>query len=256
MTRTTGTRVNLRRLDRLARQGKVDSPRPGPLPMLSMCSSMRCRCACAGGRDDPPAHDAWSEVCLSLRESFRGSFSRSRPGSFCLACSAPLGWDGSGPVVPRRLGKQRSGFRVQAPRGYPGFGVQATGNRRQGTGDRGQETRGTARLTTHHSPLTTHSAPATPQSAIRIPQLAPVGPLVADQIDLDPSITLSPALPRPTIATSADSLPAVPSDPAFTAQQDQASAGDSPSPPPATVIPEPAPNPSCRRQKPGPIRLA
>jgi len=110
-----------------------------------------------------------------------------------------------------------------------------------------------------------HSALRTPQST---PQLAPLGPLVADHIDLDPSLTHLPSLPRPKIEYAPAALPTLPGG-AFTAGQDRPSqeapsqdppsqdppTDDQPSPP-ATVSPEPARQPELPAPKAWPFPAA
>ncbi|MCI0360008.1 MAG: hypothetical protein L0211_16140 [Planctomycetaceae bacterium] len=126
-------------------------------------------------------------------------------GLFLLSLLAPFGWNRNSRNVSRHLGKSSggqvgSGFRVQGSESTP------------------------------------HSALRAPHS----PQLAPLGPLVADQIDLDPSILQTPALPdRPTIEPDF-SIGPVPAGDSYTADQEPARPRiDLPSPP-ATISPEPA----------------
>ena len=95
------------------------------------------------------------------------------------------------------------------------------------------------------------------ESAPPTPQLAPLGPLVADQIDLDPSITQIPALPRPKIEPAPPVGPILPGDGTFTdgaftdgaftegayTAEQQAPADAALPSPPTSILPEPAPQP-------------
>src|SRR5262245_52122017 len=88
-------------------------------------------------------------------------------GLFLLSLLAPFGWNRNSEPAARHLGKSSRG--EDASRLESELAQSAAGE---------------------------ESEIQDPNSEIApSPQLAPLGPLVADQIDLDPSITQTPALP-------------------------------------------------------------
>jgi hypothetical protein len=146
-------------------------------------------------------------------------------GLFLLSLLAPFGWNRSIRLATKHLGKTSGMALLPVPMADDWSAIVLTG---------GSE-----------PTVNPHSDIRHPQSTA--PQVAPLGPLVADQIDLDPSITQTPALPAQPAAGLAFG-PLTVSDPTYTADQELTGPIAEPSPS-ATIEREPAPEPELPQTK-------
>jgi hypothetical protein len=136
-------------------------------------------------------------------------------GLFLLSLLAPFGWNRNSQLAARHLGK--SSHADEASRQESQLAQAAAGGKTEIQNPKSE------------------TAPR--------PQLAPLGPLVADQIDLDPSITQTPALPAPAKVDLGPAIGPIPADDStYTADQELALRPNPPSPP-ARIETQPASEP-------------